>query len=152
MINTLPIANVIMPIAFEFYIGLLLFWLIVLPLEALIFKLLEKIAFLRIFLFIFLSNLVSWVLGFIIGTFVLSYIPLFTYSYFDSKGWVFSLFAIFIVSFFMSWFIEYFFLKLFAKRFSFTHLFKTTGYANMCSYIVLYVISFCSIIIQGLFF
>ena len=148
--NTLPLANFIMPISFELYTGLLLFGIVILPIEAFVFKLLEKTAFFRILLFVFLSNLVSWVLGFIISTFI-SFVPLFTYSYFDRKGWVFSLFSIFIVSFFISWFIEYLFLKIFAKRFSFAHLFKTTGYANMCSYIVLYVISFSSIIIQGLF-
>lgn len=152
MTHSLPPANIIMGTSFEFYIALFFFCIVVVPLEALIFKKLEKINFTQILLLISLANLTSWFIGFIFSFFILDPLPLFSYSYFDGRKWVVALFSTFISAFILSWLIEYLFIKLFNKRFSFSHLFKTTGYANMSSYLLIYIICFSLIIIQGLFF
>ena len=152
MIHSLPLANVVLGISFTFYFGLLLFFVIIVPIESFIFSKLEKIAFSRIILFVFFANIISWILGFLISATKLDYIPPFAYSDYNEKAWVMSLFSSFITAFFLSWITEYAFLKLFQKRLCFLRLFKTSFYANMFSYLAIYIIAFGGIIIQGLFF
>ena len=152
MINTLPLANAILPLFFNFYFGLIFFSIIVVPLEGYIFKKLEKITFSRILPYIFSANIVSWILGLIFSAPIMNMIEFHEFSSDPDKEGVLEAFFAFIVAFVLSWFIEYVFLKLFSKRLLFSHLFKTTCYANMFSYLAIYLVIFGGIIIQGIFF
>ena len=151
MINSLPLANVIIPLFAEFYFGLIFCSVIVIPLESYIFKKLEKIKFSRILTYVFFANIVSWVFGFILSV-PLQLIEFHKFTSDSDKEKVIEAFCTFIVAFFLSWLIEYIFIIFFKKRLSLKHPFKTTCYANMFSYLTIFVIVFGWIIIEGLFF
>ncbi|MCI0498285.1 MAG: hypothetical protein L0Y36_01200 [Planctomycetales bacterium] len=148
--TTLPLANAVLPLFFGFYFGMIFFCIIVVPLEAYIFKKLERVTFFRILPYIFFANIVSWILGLITSAPIMNMIEFHKFSSDPDKNGVLETFFAFIVAFILSWFIEYIFLRFFSKHFSFSHLFKTTCYANMLSYLTIYVIVFGWIIIEGL--
>jgi hypothetical protein len=152
MIHPLPLANVVIPLFFSFYFGLLIFCIIVVPLEAYVFKKREKHDFSRILPYVFFANIVSWIFGLFISIPFMSLVEVHEFSSDPDKEHVIDAFFAFIIAFLLSWLIEFLFLKLFAKRLSFTHLFKTTCFANMFSYLVIYVVTFSWIIIDGLLF
>lgn len=150
MINILPLANLVVPLFLEFYTGLFFCCIIVVPFEAYIFKYLEKISYSKILLYVFLANIASWIIGIIISAFLMSMIEYFTFSSDPDKERVLEWFVAFIIAFFLSWLIESLFLKCFQKRLLLTKPFKTTFYANMFSYLIIYIIYFGGIIIEGL--
>jgi len=72
-------------------------------------------------------------------------------SYSDSPLNIYILqFFAFIAMLILCWLIEYGFLKIFAKDFSFSHLFKTTGYANIVSWLLIYTFIFGGMIYADL--
>ncbi len=149
MPNNLPLANVIFGLNVAFYITTYFFFIIVVPLEAYIFKRLENITFSRILTYIFFANIVSWILGIIISAPLMNFLEIYAFSSDPDRDGVMEFFFAFIIAFFISWLIEYVFIICFKKRLSLSKPFKTAFYANMFSYLLIYIVHFGGIIIDG---
>jgi hypothetical protein len=148
VIHSLPLANVILAYHAPYVMAVLLCF-IVLPIEYFVFWLFQRrrpFSSLKIFGQIILANIISLIAGVIISAFIPSLGTMWQGGM--STDYLWGIYFGYIFAFFISWYVEYHVMSLLNKKTPFPNLTKTIGYANMASYVVLYIITIVPFILK----
>ena len=150
MIYSLPLANLIFG-AFDLpFFLMMVFWFVVLLIEYPCVYLIQKrkVSILHTIWLVGTANVVSWLIGYnTIHLFPNYYgIEIDFGVYKPDQAYVIASFVVIIIAFFISWLIEYLFIRLFRRFFNFHRLGKAVGYANLITYLAIYILCFLRII------
>lgn len=150
MSDMLPLANIIVGAFGAPFFIMLIFWYAVLMIEWPVVYLVQKrrVPFWHTLWLVGAANVVSWFIGAALSQFIpdVYETEISPDIFVPNRTFVFAAFFGIVAAFFLSWLLEYLFIRAFKKFFTFYRLGKAVGYANMVTYLAIYVFSFSRLI------